>query len=89
MQDASTRRFQRNVVSNWNLAVGSVCLMLMSAILVVFAWQVGQARRQDKSWCVCYTLLELLPDVVARICCSACLLRRPTSLQLPCTDTVV
>lgn len=51
-QDASSKRFRVNVVSVWNTAIGAVCLVLMTAILSVFAWRVVQARQQKKSWCV-------------------------------------
>ena len=50
VQDDSTVRFRHNIASIWNVAVGGLCLLMMSAILGVFAWRVIQARRLRKSW---------------------------------------
>lgn len=70
VQDASTKRFQRKTVSIWNIAVGGVCLVLMSGILTAFAWRVGQARWQNKSWWACHRpLVSLLLQVAATCCC--------------------
>lgn len=67
MQDASSNRFRDNVVSVWNTAIGAVCLVLMTAILSVFAWRVVQARQQKKSWCVRHRLL--LTGTGSVLCC--------------------
>ena len=48
-QDDSTVRFRHNVASIWNVAVGGLCLLMMSAILGVFAWRVIQARPPTKA----------------------------------------
>ena len=58
MQDGSSNQFQHNVITIWNTAVGGVCLMLMSAIMAVFAWRIIQAKRQNKSWYVSQRLAQ-------------------------------
>ena len=52
MQDGSSDVFRHNIVSVWNTAVGGVCLMLMSAIMAVFAWRIRQAKQLNKTWYV-------------------------------------
>lgn len=66
MQDASATRFKHKTVSIWNVAVGGVCLMLMSAILIVFAWRIGQARWQNKIWCACHGLWAFIASTTCR-----------------------
>lgn len=52
MQEGSADQVHDKVVPVWNTAVGGVCLMLMSAIMAVFAWRIIQAKVQNKSWYV-------------------------------------
>ena len=64
MQDPSTRRFRHNVVSVWDTAIGGVCLMLMSAMMAVFAWRIVQARQQNKTWSVFHSFWVLTVAVI-------------------------
>ena len=75
MQNGSSDEIQRNIVSVWNIAIGGVCLMLMSAIMAVFAWRIIQANRQNKTW---YVYKGALVFIAVTFCyCS-----RPTMVLL-------
>ncbi|KAL0055354.1 hypothetical protein WJX82_010996 [Trebouxia sp. C0006] len=49
-KDPSTHRFQKNTDYVWNVSVGGLCLVLMTAVLSVFACRVFKAHRHKKQW---------------------------------------
>lgn len=50
LQDQGTKDFSDLSVYIWNISIASVCLVLLSGNLGVFAWRILQANRLHKSW---------------------------------------
>ena len=50
MQDSSTRPFQQPALFIGNIVVGTVCLLLIAAILAIHVWRVFQVSRRHKIW---------------------------------------